>query len=154
MKSVILYYSKSGNTEKVASVISTELDAQKFNFRDLTDEEKKNFWKNYPADIYLIGSGVYGAGFDKNFCAFLEQNLPNDATLAFFATWWGRGNSANTAFQGVEDQLLSRSQELKILKPHFTCYGKTFIFKRKHPTPVDLQNAREWAKTLQEKKVD
>ena len=152
MKNIILYSSKSGNTEKVAFSISSELDAIQFNLRDLTEKEMKTFWISNPADIYWIGSGVYGGCFEKKICEFLDQHLPpDDATIAFFATWLGRGDSANEAFQKLEDQLLNRSQQLKILKPHFACYGKTLFLRRTHPSSIDLKNAREWAKKLQEK---
>ncbi len=152
MKNIILYSSKSGNTEKVASSISSELDAIQFNIRNLDVDEMKAFWKDNQADIYWIGSGVYGGCFEKKICKFLDQYLPpDDATLALFATWLGRGDSANKAFQRLEEQLLNRSQQFKILKPHFVCYGKTLCLKRNHPSSVDLKNAREWAKNLQEK---
>lgn len=152
MKNIILYSSKTGNTEKVASSISSELDAIQFNIRNLTDNEMKDFWKNNQADIYWIGSGVYGECFDKKICKFLDQYLPpDDASLALFATWLGRGDSANQAFQKLEGQLLNRSQQIKILKPHFTCYGRTLFFRWRHPSSEDLKNAREWAKTLEEK---
>jgi flavodoxin len=152
MKNIILYSSKSGNTAKVASSISSELGAIQFNVRDLTDKQKKDFWKNNQADIYWIGSGVYGGRFEKKIRKFLDQYLPpDDANLALFATWLGRGDSANKAFQKLEDQLLNRSQQLNILIPHFFCYGKTLCLKRKHPSSVDRKNAREWAKKLQEK---
>ena len=150
MKHIVLYSSKSGNTEKVASSISSELDAIQFNVRDLSDNEMKDFWKNNQADIYWIGSGVYGGSLEKTICKFLDNHIPpGDATLAFFATWLGRGDSANKALQKMEEKLLICSQQLQILKPHFLCYGKTLALRRNHPSSVDLTNAREWAKKLQ-----
>lgn len=152
MESRVLYVSKTGNTEKIASVIASELKIQKINIAILTDDEKPAFWKENQAKIYWIGSGIYGSHVEKRVLNFFKQYPPPEGTIfAFFATWVGRGTSGTGALQSFENILRNQSSDIRILKPFFLCYGKTFIARRHHPSELDLESAKEWTRKLWEK---
>ena len=70
MKSIVLYTTKTGNTEKVAKAISDALKTDCVNITDTTDFFKLNLNKY---DHFFLGSGVYGGKPHKNIIKFLNQ---------------------------------------------------------------------------------
>ena len=70
MKSIVLYTTKTGNTEKVAKAISDALKTDCLNITETTDFLKLNLNKY---DLFFLGSGVYGGKPHKNIINFLNQ---------------------------------------------------------------------------------
>lgn len=149
MRTVVIYSTKSGNTEKVALEIAQELSCEAIKITGDTDFSKTSL---EDFDLVFIGTWVRGGEPSLDTLRFLKQlNLENNNRLfALFMTWAGGGISDVLAFNRVKELLEAKNQ--KLLDDCYKCYGKTFgLARRGHPDAQDLADARKWArKTLQE----
>ena len=143
MNSIVIYSTKSGNTEKVALEIAQELDCKAIKISkelDFSTISLKDF------DLVFIGTWVRGGEPSPNMRSFLKQlNLEdNNRRFALFMTWAGGGISDVLTFKRVKQLLESKNQRL--LDDYYKCLGKTFRFARRgHPNTQDLADARKWA---------
>jgi flavodoxin len=146
MNPVVIYSSKSGNTEKVALEITRELSCNAIKISretDLSTISIKDF------DLVVIGTWVRGGEPSPDMISFLEQISFEDCNrqFALFMTWAGGGVSDVLALKRVKQLLETKNQRL--LDDSFKCLGKTFgLVRRGHPDPKDLADARKWARTL------
>jgi flavodoxin len=146
MNSVIIYSTKSGNTEKVALEISQELNCNAIKISRETDFSTISI-KDF--DLMVIGTWIRGGEPSPDMIRFLKQLSLEDSNrqFALFMTWAGGGKSDVLAFNRVKQLLEVKHQRL--LDDCFKCLGKTFgITRRGHPNAQDLFNARKWAKNL------
>jgi flavodoxin I len=74
MKTLVVYDSKFGNTEKVARIIAKAIDAQVFYVRQVAP------WLIKSADLMIVGSPTQGGRPTQLLQDFLSR-LPNDALL-------------------------------------------------------------------------
>lgn len=152
LKPIVIYSSKSGNTERIAKEIASELHClcekidENFN---LTIKDLDNF------DLVFLGTGNYGAKPNAKLLDYLKQmNLNNSRTFALFLTWCGRGTSDKAVYHKVKAAVEAKGQ--KLLENYYSCLSEghslmarvTFPNARGHPTAEDLSNARKWAKDL------
>ena len=145
MKAIVLYSTKTGNTEKVAKAISNALKIDCINIANITDFSKLNINKY---DLIFIGSGVYGGNPHKKLMQFLKQfKFSSQKIIAVFLTWLGRGKSDNAAFNVIKNIISDKNQIVN--ENYFKCYGKSFLFIRKsHPDKKDFEAAIQWANTI------
>ena len=135
MNPVVIYSTKSGNTEKVALEIAQEL-----NCNAIKISEEKDF-STIPLndfDLVVLGTWIRGGEPSPDMRSFLKQlNFEdNNRKFALFMTWAGGGKSLELKNQ-------------RLLDDCFKCFGKTFgVARRGHPDAQDLADARKWAKTL------
>ena len=145
MKAIVLYSTKTGNTEKVAKAISNALKMDYININSTNDLTRLNF-NEY--DLFIIGSGVYGGNPHKKLMQFLKQlKFSSQKTIAIFLTWLGRGKSDNDAFKIIKNIISAKNQIVN--ENYYKCYGKSFLFIRKsHPDKKDFEAAIQWANTI------
>lgn len=144
-KSLVLYASSSGNTEKVAKVISNELACssvkldEEFNCNDINLKEY---------DLIIIGTGIYAGKPHKNLVKFLKSiDEKTSKKFALFITWFGRGNGDKQIFNACKEMLIEKNQI--VIEDYFQCYGEGFVFVRKgHPNQEELLQAKNWVKTI------
>ena len=137
MKPFVVYYSKTGNTRKVASEIAKTLDVKAHDVKGV---------KNTPDTSFLIaGSGVYAGKPGKEMVEFLN-NLPamKGKKAAIFETS-RNGEELNA---GKVMKAVLEKKGAKIVD-RFVCPGQLFyVLRRGHPTEEDLENARKFAESL------
>ena len=146
MNPVVVYSTKSGNTEKVALEISQELNCEAITISGASDFSVISL-KEF--DVVFIGTWVRGGEPSPDMISFLKQLSFEDGNrhFALFMTWAGGGKSDVLAFKRVKQFLDVKNQRL--LDDCFKCLGKTFgMARRGHPDAQDLANARKWAITL------
>ena len=144
MNSVVIYSTKSGNTEKVALEIAEELNCNTIKISGESDFLTISF---KDSDLVFIGTWVRGGEPSPDMLSFLKQlNLEDsNRSFALFITWAGGGKSDVLTFNRVKQLLGSKNQRL--LDNYYKCLGKTFGFARHgHPDTQDLAEAREWAR--------
>jgi flavodoxin len=140
MKTWVLYYSKGGNTKKIADAIADELD-------DVMKSEQ--IPPAYPPEkvaLMFLGTGEYAGKPDPKTVEFV-RTLTKDRVknIAVFGTN-GKGQ-AGTAISTIKS--LIKEKGINVVDESYCCKGKFFIFaNRKNPNADEIQAARQYAKRI------
>ena len=133
----VVYFSRRGNTKKVAETIAQEFGT--------TPSDVKTATVNVAdADMLVVGSGTYGGKPGKEMTSFL-QGLPSVT---------GKKAACFCTSAGGLDKCAVSMREILSAKGYsmvdcFSCMGQWGWFsKRGHPTADELNQARDWAKKL------
>jgi flavodoxin I len=167
MKILITYYSKTGNTEKIAKSMFEALKSENVDLLAI-DKVSPNSIGGY--DIMLLGSGIYASRIDKSILNLIK-NAPNlPPKIAYFCTHASL-NLYQTPFERVNKILESSTSALV---GEFDCTGDNLgiplekqmdMLKnlpevekriaedsmrkiRGHPDENDLENAKKFAESL------
>jgi flavodoxin len=146
MKPIIIYGTKSGNTEKVAQAIATELNCPCIKVPDKTGSVDLN---NY--DTVFIGTGIYKGQPNADLLSYLQDaNLKTRKQFALFMTCfgWGKGVADQNVIETLTQVLASKGQNM--LSNRFSCFGGGLggLVKRGHPDKEELAAAKKWAKNI------
>jgi flavodoxin len=130
----VVYYSRSGNTRKVAEAIADELWATAKNIQNVD---------TLPQDAFIfLGSGCYGSVMVKEIADFIERNRFQGRKIALFTTsafGWGKELSI------MEKHILDKGV---IIAGRFNCFGQFLSVKKGHPDMEELEKAREFARLM------
>jgi flavodoxin len=117
MRALVVYYSRTGNTRKVAEDIAKELQCDKEEIVDTVNRSGPIGWvnsgrqasqgtmtklqplKNDPSqyDIVIIGSPVWAGHVSTPVRTYLAENKDKIKKAAFFITMGGRGDDTTSA---------------------------------------------------------
>ncbi len=130
----IIYYSRGGNTKKVAEAIADELG---------TEAKEISLVNVVPKDAFIfLGSGCYGARMVKEIADFIERNGLKGSKIALFTTSaFGLGKEESLIKQHILDKGIN-------IVGNFSCFGQFLAIKRGHPDSSELQQAREFARSI------
>lgn len=136
MNSLVVYFSRGGNTRKVAEAIAKELGCDAVDIM----KERPNI---SDIDLLIVGSGTYGAKPGKEFESFIEEIPPaTSKRVALFATC---SSGVVLWFDSIKGILESKGyQECG----SFQCFGQISFVRRGHPTTEELAQAAEFAAQL------
>lgn len=146
MKSIVIYYSETGNTEKIAKAISNSIGAELKRVEDIKIEDISDY------NLIFIGTPVHGFGPSEIMKGFLE-NLPSLSGKkgAAFCTMHRFGNKKTI-------RVIKESLEAKeiVFIDGFSCRGlsRLFanfgprIFNRGRPNEEDLKNAEDFGRRI------
>jgi flavodoxin len=130
----VVYYSKTGNTRKVAETIAAELKVA------AKDVKTAGI---LPQDAFIfLGTGCYGATLPKEITAFMQKNKFRGRIIALFTT---------SAFGSVAERGLIEKQVTEkgaVITHNFKCFGHFLTAKKGHPTDDELQKARDFARMV------
>lgn len=130
----VVYYSKTGNTRKVAEAIAVELE--------VTAKDVKNAGVLLQDAFIFLGTGCYGATLPKEINVFMQKNKFRGRIVALFTT---------SAFGSVAERGLIEKQITEkgaIITHNYKCYGHFLTAKKGHPTDEELQKARDFARMV------
>lgn len=141
MKTWVLYYSKGGNTKKIADAIADELE-------DVLKSEQ--IPPAYPPEnvaLLFLGTGEYAGKPDSKMVEFIRTlNTNRVKNVAVFGTS-GAGSSEGKAITAVKTLL--KEKGINVVNEAFACKGKYFGFlNRKKPDDTDIKNAKEYARRV------
>jgi flavodoxin len=139
VNSALIYFSRGGNTRKVAQVIAEELGVTAVDIKNEQPDVSD-------MDLLIVGTGVYGSKPGKELVAYLENIKPVvGKKAAYFST--SAGGDASKTFQVMEDILSKKGYSDAGC---FSCLGKWLmgLSRRGHPSEEELAQAREFAKKL------
>jgi len=130
----VIYFSRGGNTRKVAAAIADELGVKAHPVRLV---------KNLPerADIFL-GSGLYLLRPSKLVREFIQNNDFRGRKVALFGS--------STTGIGIENLGMERLLKSKgaVVTGKFHCGGSFFFIRQGQPSDNDLGKARQFARTI------
>ncbi len=130
----VVYFSRTGNTRKVAEAIADELGVTARNIKAID--------KLSPDSFVFLGTGCYGAVLPKDITIFLKRNQFKGRKIALFTT---------SCFGSVSERSLLEKQignQGTEITDNFYCLGHWMTLKKSHPNQQELENARSYARIV------
>jgi flavodoxin len=135
MNYTIRYYSKGGNTKKLADALAQALQIETAEITQPINEK---------TDILFLGASVYYAGIDPKVKAFIKTLDPAKVkSVAVFST----SAMSERAFPQI--QKLVEKQGIACLTNNFYCRGQFAMLHRGHPNKKDLEDIKAYAKSFE-----
>lgn len=129
----VRYYTRSGNTKKLAHAIAEAVG---------TKAEDVSVPLSRKADILFLGSSVYAGGIDDKVKTFLEQNSSSIGKIVNFST----AAILSSTYKQVKK--LANDKGIAISDKEFHCRGSFGPIHKNHPNDKDLANAANFAKSF------
>lgn len=136
MKIAVRYYTKSGNTLKLAQAIAKAVDVKE---EDVSVKLKED------VDILFLGSSLYGGRADEKVVQFIDEIdvkvglIVNFSTAAIF----------KSTYKHIKR--LVKKKNIKIAKEEFHCKGSAGKMNPGKPDETDLEQVSAFAKECIEK---
>lgn len=134
MKAKVVYYTKSGNTEKIAKAIAQELDCE------ITTMDET---PTTAVDILFLGASVYKFGIDKKVLNFIA-NLDNTkiGTVVIFST----SAMSDSGYPQLVKKIAAKG--IKVSEHHYYCRGQFMFANKNKPDLDDINSAKKFAKNV------
>lgn len=144
MKSIIVYSSKSGNTQKIADAIASGLCCESVKITKANTEDSLDLTKY---DLIFLGTGIHYGNPNEDLLAFMKNSkFSSTRQFAIFVTWGGAGKTNQDVVARLKTILEEKGQ--KVHEKYFFCYGGWNLLRRGHPNPGEIWAAKEWAKQI------
>lgn len=131
MKIAIRYYTKTGNTKKLADAIGNALDCKPEDISvPLTSD----------TNIVFLGSSVYGGGVDKSVKDFINDISVQVDEIINFST------AALLPSTYKQVKKLVEEKHIKMADEEFHCRGSFQFMHKGKPNELDCFSAAEFAK--------
>jgi flavodoxin len=143
MKTIVIYSTHRGNTEKVAQAIA---EAENCKAVKLTENFDVSTLLIDGYDLVFLGTGIRGGEPYVELLNFLKAvDLKDDGRrFVLIMTWAGGSASNRLTYERVKQALEAKGQHLS--ENYFICLGQTFGFTHRcRPNAGDLAAARKWA---------
>lgn len=137
MKTWVLYYSRGGNTKKIADAIAEELGVMK-------SEQIPPAYPPENVQLLFLGTGVYAGKPDPKMIEFVRTLNTNRVKNAVV---FGTNGGQESAIDAVK--ALLKEKGINVINESFSCKGKFFLFfNRKRPDSNDIKSAKEFARRV------
>ena len=129
----VRYYTRSGNTEKLAMAIANAVGAH---------AKSVNVPLKQKADVLFLGCSYYAFDVDKNVKKFILENKENIGKIICFGT--------SAMLGSTKKQVKKVADEVGVLvaDEEFHCYGSFGPMYKGHPNEKDIKKAVEFAKRI------
>ena len=135
MNIAVRYYTKTGNTKKLADAIASAVGVTAEDVSIPLDEH---------TDILFLGSSVYAAGVDDAVKVFLANNKNKIGTVYNFST------AALLSSTYKQMQKITQENGVKLNEKEFHCRGSFGVMHKNRPNADDLKAVAEFAKGVVE----
>jgi len=145
LNTLLIYHSEHhGNTEKVAQVIASALNAKLVSSRDIDFDDVSTY------DLVGIGSGVYYGHFHQDLFRFIDRLPSQIRRKAFVFSTTGSKSYGERANSSAKLKLKDKGFDVV---GEFTCLGfdtalSTEGINRGRPSAEDLNAAETFARSL------
>ncbi len=133
MKIAIRYYTKTGNTKKMAETLSEAVGVEALTVDNPLTED---------VDILFLGSAVYAAGVDAKVKEFIENIDVNIGKIVNFSS----AALIESTYKQVKK--IAENNNLTMAEEEFHCRGAFKLVHRGRPNDNDLRNLQEFAKNI------
>ncbi len=131
----VIYYSRGGNTKKVAEAIAAELG--------VTATDVKAASLETGDGVLFLGSGCYGGNPGEDMVKFIDANDFEARRVALFGT---SGGGAGNEVKAMEAAVKEKGAD--VIGRYF-CKGQmALLFSHGHPNSADIEAARTFARTM------
>lgn len=133
MKIAVRYYTRTGNTQKLATAIADAVGVEALDVSVPLTEK---------VDILFLGSSVYAAGIDDAVKQFIAENKSNIGKIYNFST----AALLSSTYKQVKK--IAEENGITMAIEEFHCRGEFTVMHRNHPDAKDLQKAVAFAKEV------
>ncbi len=133
MKVAVRYYTKSGNTQKLADAIATAVQTEAKDVSVPLEEY---------TDVLFLGSSVYAAGVADEVKEFIANNRIKIGKIYNFST------AALIESTYKQMKKIAAEQGVTMAEEEFHCRGFFGIMHRNRPNAEDLKKAVSFAKSV------
>ena len=133
MKIAVRYYTRSGNTEKLAKEIAKAVDRPALSIDPPLDEK---------ADILFLGCSYYAFDIDEAVKTFIGKNKDHIGKVVCF------GTSAMMKSMKKPVMKVAKTVNVTVAEEEFHCRGQFGKIHRGRPDEADLRQAAEFAKKV------
>ena len=133
MKTEIRYFTKTGNTKKLAEAIAAELGTEA---KDLSVPLSEK------TDILFLCSSVYWAGADSSVKKYIKDNAGKIGTLVNVST----AAMIESTYSQVKK--VCEQSDVAISDKEFHCRGKFAAMHSGHPDDADIQVVKDFARRV------
>lgn len=133
MKIAIRYYTKTGNTKKLAEAIAQTVGCEAKTVDEPLTED---------VDILFLGSAVYAAGIDEAIKDFIKNITVNVGEVVNFSS----AALLESTYKQVKNEVEAKG--IKMSEDEFHCRGAFKLIHRGRPNEKDLNDAQEFAKRV------
>jgi flavodoxin len=139
VKVELVYFSRGGNTRKIAEAMAEELGITAMDVMKAQPDVSD-------VDLLVVGSGTYGSKPGKEMVAYLENLKPVEGKKAACFSSCASGDASKT-LNAMKDILSGKGYSTVDC---FSCLGKWLmgLSRRGHPSDEEIAQAREFAKKL------
>lgn len=135
----IRYYSKTGNSKKLALAISEEIEKEAFDITNNLDKE---------VDILFICNAIYWAGIDSKVKTFIKENANKIKLLVNISN----AGIKKSSYKGMKK--LAKKNKIRISEKEFHCPGSFMGMHKNRPNEDDLLALRKFVKEVIENGCD
>ena len=136
----VFYFSRSGNTKKIADAIAEEMQT---NAIPVSDAKPAS-----PSEYLFLGSGCYGGKPSPVMMKFIKSNDFSGKKIGLFGT---SGSGKGSELIEMKTSLEEKGAKIQ---GTFSCKGKTFfLINRKHPSTDEMNQAKQYARNLVKKQI-
>lgn len=134
MKTQVAYYTKSGNTKKLADAIGSQLDCKVSDIdTPITGD----------VDVLFLGASVYKFGIDKKVLAFINNLDPKSiGSVVIFST----SAMSDSGYPILVNKLTNAG--IKVSEKHFYCRGQFMFANKNLPNADNLTAVKEFAQNI------
>ena len=133
MKVEVRYYTKTGNTEKLAQAIAKEVGVEAKTLNELITDE---------IDILFFGSSVYAAGVDAEVKKFISSLDKKVKKVVAFST------AALLPSTYSQIKKLVNAKGIQVADEEFHCRGEFKIMHKGKPNSADIANVKDFARKI------
>ena len=133
MKVAIRYYSKGGNTKKMADAVGEVAGI---------NAEMTTVNLVEPVDVLFLGSSLYAGKYNKEVEEFLDANKANIKRIVSF------GSSASGKSTQPQLKKWGEKNGVAVDDEFFVCRGHFLFAFKDRPNEEDLNNLKEFAKKV------
>ena len=136
MEIAVRYWSRGGNTKKLAEAIATAVGVAP----ETADVPLKDY-----VDVLFLGSAVYAGGVDEKIKSFLAEERARIGTVYCFST------AAVAPSTYAQIQKIAAENGIQVSDREFHCRGSFLFLHRGRPNEGDQTRAAAFAKAVVEK---
>lgn len=133
MKAAVRYYTKTGNTKKLADAIAEAIGVESKSIDEPLEER---------VDALFLCNSVYAANMDKNVKFFVAANKNKIGCIVNVST----AALVNSTYSKMRE--LADSLGIQISGSEFHCKGSFKFMHKGKPDDEDLENAKDFAKKI------
>ena len=133
MKIEIRYFTKTGNTKKLAEAIAQELNIEAQELSAPLSEK---------TDLLFLCNSVYWAGADGSVKKFITENKSNIGLLVNVST------AAMIESTYAQIKKIAEKEGVKLSDKEFHCRGKFTALHSGHPDEADIADVKAFARKV------